>query len=104
MSGTASLRYSASETSRASKREAHPESDPEQAELTIRQMARLFHVSARTLRLYEERDLIVPRREGNARFYRAADQVRMAMILRAKKVGFTLSEINGLIGGNDAAA
>ena len=99
MSGTSSLCYSASETARASKREAHPESETEQAELTISQISRLYGVSLRTLRFYEDRGLIKPRREGNARFYRAADRVRMEMILRGKKLGFTLTEINDLICG-----
>jgi len=51
------------------------------------------------LRFYEDRGLIKPRREGNKRFYRAADRVRMEMILRGKKFGFTLTEIIDLIGG-----
>ena len=98
MSGTSSLGYSASGAARASKREAHPESETGQAELTISQMSRLYGVSPRTLRFYEDRGLIKPRREGNARFYRAADRVRMEMILRGKKLGFTLTEIKDLIG------
>ena len=102
MSGTSSLGYSASAAVRASKREAHPESETGQAELTISQMSRLYGVSLRTLRFYEDRGLIKPRREGNARFYRAADRVRMEMILRGKKLGFTLTEINDLIGGKQA--
>ena len=102
MSGTSSLGYSASETAHASKREALPESETEQAELTISQMSRLYGVSLRTLRFYEDRGLIKPRREGNARFYRAVDRVRMEMILRGKELGFTLTEINDLIGGKGA--
>ena len=102
MSGTSSLGNSASATARASKREAHPESETGQAELTISQMSRLCGVSLRTLRFYEDRGLIKPRREGNARLYRAADRVRMEMILRGKKLGFTLTEINDLIGGKQA--
>jgi DNA-binding transcriptional MerR regulator len=76
--------------------------NPEQAELTISQMSRRYGVSLRTLRFYEDRGLIKPRREGNARYYRGVDRVRMEMILRGKKLGFTLSEINDLIGGNGA--
>ena len=101
MSGTSSIGYSASATARASKREAHPESETG-PEFTISQMSRLCGVSLRTLRFYEDRGLIRPRREGNARFYRAADRVRMEMILRGKKLGFTLTEINDLIGGKQA--
>ena len=82
--------------------EAEPASPDRQAELTISQMSRLYGVSLRTLRFYEDRALIKPRREGNARYYRAADRVRLEMILRGKKLGFTLSEIHDLIGGNGA--
>jgi DNA-binding transcriptional MerR regulator len=70
-----------------------------QAGLTIRQMSQLYAVSPRTLRFYEHRGLIKPSREGNVRFYRPADRVRMEMILQGKKLGFTLTEINDLIGG-----
>ena len=70
--------------------------------MTISQMSRLYGVSLRTLRFYEDRGLIKPRREGNARYYRAADRVRLDMILRGKKLGFTLSEISDLIGGKGA--
>jgi len=77
-------------------------SDSGQAEMTISEMSRLYGVSLRTLRFYEDRGLIKPRREGTARYYRAADRVRMEMILRGKKLGFTLTEIIDLIGGKGA--
>jgi DNA-binding transcriptional MerR regulator len=76
--------------------------DLAQSEMTISQMSRLFGVSLRTLRFYEDRGLIKPRREGNARFYRGADRVRMEMILKGKKLGFTMTEIQDLIGGKGA--
>ena len=76
--------------------------DSAQPELTISQMSRVFGVSLRTLRFYEDRGLIKPRREGNARHYRATDRVRMEMILKGKKLGFTLTEIQDLIGGKGA--
>jgi len=82
--------------------EAEAAAPDRQAELTISQMSRLYGVSLRTLRFYEDRGLIKPRREGNARFYRGPDRVRLEMILRGKKLGFTLSEIHDLIGGNGA--
>ena len=78
------------------------ESESGQAELTISQMSRLYGVSLRTLRFYEDRGLIKPRREGNGRLYSAADRVRLEMILKGKKLGFTLTEINDLIGGKGA--
>jgi DNA-binding transcriptional MerR regulator len=82
--------------------EGRPASDSAQSEMTISQMSRLFGVSLRTLRFYEDRGLIKPRREGNARFYRGADRVRMEMILKGKKLGFTLTEIQDLIEGKGA--
>ena len=102
MSLMSSLGYSARAAAGAPEGAAHAESETGQAELTITQMSRLYSVSLRTLRFYEGRGLIKPRREGNARFYRAADLVRMEMILRGKKLGFTLTEINDLIGGKGA--
>jgi DNA-binding transcriptional MerR regulator len=79
--------------------EDSPAPDSAQAEMTISQMSRAFGVSLRTLRFYEDRGLIKPRREGNGRFYRPADRVRLEMILKGKKLGFTLTEIQDLIGG-----
>jgi DNA-binding transcriptional MerR regulator len=76
--------------------------DSTQQELTISQMSRVFGVSLRTLRFYEDRGLIKPRREGNARHYRANDRIRMEMVLKGKKLGFTLTEIQDLIGGKGA--
>jgi DNA-binding transcriptional MerR regulator len=76
--------------------------DSAQPELTISQMSRVFGVSLRTLRFYEDRGLIRPRREGNARYYRSTDRIRMEMILKGKKLGFTLTEIQDLIGGKGA--
>jgi DNA-binding transcriptional MerR regulator len=79
--------------------ESHLALDSAQPELTISQMSRVFGVSLRTLRFYEDRGLIKPRREGNARYYRASDRIRMEMVLKGKKLGFTLTEIQDLIGG-----
>jgi DNA-binding transcriptional MerR regulator len=81
------------------KEESRVALESEQLELTISQMSRAFGVSLRTLRFYEDRGLIKPRREGNARYYRAGDRIRMEMILKGKKLGFTLTEIRDLIGG-----
>jgi len=82
--------------------EGYAAPDPAQAEMTISLMSLAFGVSLRTLRFYEDRGLIKPRREGNARYYRPADRVRMEMILKGKKLGFTLTEIQDLMGGKGA--
>ena len=65
MSRMSSLGYSAAA---ALEEEVYAESESGEPELTISQMSRLNGVSLRTLRFYEDRGLIKPRREGNARF------------------------------------
>jgi len=70
-------------------------------ESTIGEMARAFGVTLRTLRFYEDRNLLRPRRVGNARYYGGVDRARLAMILKGKQLGFTLAEIADLIGGEN---
>ncbi|MBV9654272.1 MAG: MerR family DNA-binding transcriptional regulator [Acetobacteraceae bacterium] len=50
-------------------------------------------VSARTIRFYEDKALIAPQRAGGARVYTARDRARMVLILRGKRLGFSLREI-----------
>ena len=50
-------------------------------ESTIGEMARAYGVTLRTLRFYEDRNLLRPRRVGNARYYGGVDRARLAMIL-----------------------
>jgi DNA-binding transcriptional MerR regulator len=99
MTRMSSLKHATSAASAALEEVAKKAPDSAQSEMTISETSRLYGVSLRTLRFYEDRGLIKPRREGNARYYRAADRVRIEMILRGKKLGFTLTEINDLIGG-----
>ncbi len=99
MSRLSSLGYSPSASGSATERKLHPKPDPQQEEMTISQMSRLYGVSLRTLRFYEDRGLLGPRRDGSARYYRDGERARMEMILRGKKLGFTLAEISDLIGG-----
>ena len=73
-------------------------------ELTIGEMAREFGVSLRTLRFYEDRGMLQPRREGTSRFYGDLDRLRLQLILKGKQLGFTLSEIRDLIGPGDSAS
>jgi DNA-binding transcriptional MerR regulator len=72
------------------------------AETTIGEMAAEFGVSLRTLRFYEDRKLLRPKREGNMRIYGQGDRLRLSMILKGKQFGFTLTEIAELIGAQDS--
>ncbi len=60
---------------------------------TVTEMAATLGVTARTLRFYEDRGLIAPRRLGTTRVYTARDRARMVLILRGKHLGFSLREI-----------
>jgi DNA-binding transcriptional MerR regulator len=64
---------------------------------TIGDLAREFGVTLRTLRFYEDRGLLSPRRDGTARVYDARDRARLAVILKGKQLGFTLTEIRAMV-------
>lgn len=59
-------------------------------------------VTARTIRFYEVKGLIAPQRVGNNRVYTSRDRARMILILRGKKLGFTLREIKEYLDLYDA--
>ena len=59
---------------------------------TISELAEEFGITTRTIRFYEEKGLISPRREGQRRLYSPADRTRIRLILRGKRIGMTLQE------------
>ena len=63
----------------------------------IGDLAREFDVSLRTLRFYEDRGLISPKRSGSTRLYSNEDRKRLKIIILAKNVGFSLIEIEALL-------
>ena len=56
-----------------------------------------FGVTLRTLRFYEDKNLIQPKRQGVTRLYSRRDRARIKLILLGKKVGFSLREVKQLI-------
>jgi len=60
---------------------------------TVTQLAAELGITARTLRFYEGKGLISPSRLGTTRVYMARDRARMILILRGKRLGFSLREI-----------
>jgi DNA-binding transcriptional MerR regulator len=60
---------------------------------TIRQLTKEFSVTARTLRFYEDEGLIGPERRGQTRIYSVKDRARIMLILRGRRLGFSLAEI-----------
>jgi len=82
--------------------QAAPEGDAvPRGESTISDLARIYDVSLRTLRFYEDKGLLHPRRQGTARFYRPADRIRLELILKGKRLGFTLAEIHELMSSRE---
>ncbi len=63
-----------------------------QKTFSISQLADEFGVSTRTIRFYEEKGFIRPKREGQRRVYSAADRTRIRLILRGKRIGLSLAE------------
>ncbi len=70
--------------------------------LTIRQMCDAFEVTPRTLRFYEQKELLFPIREGTRRLFTRRDRARLTLILRGKRFGFSLEEIRQLLDLYDA--
>ncbi len=64
---------------------------------SISDLSAEFGVTARALRFYEDQGLISPARQGLARIYSKRDRARLAWLVRAKNVGFSLTEIKELI-------
>jgi len=64
---------------------------------SISELTREFGVTARALRFYEDEGLIAPARAGLSRIYSKRDRARLAWIMRAKNVGFSLGEIREMI-------
>lgn len=64
---------------------------------TISDLSDEFGVTARALRFYEDEGLIAPERRGLTRVYSKRDRARLAWIMRAKNVGFSLGEISEMI-------
>ena len=65
--------------------------------MTIRQMCDAYDVTPRTLRFYEAKELLFPKREGQKRLFTKRDRARLKLILRGKRFGFSLEEIRQLL-------
>lgn len=69
---------------------------------TITQLAQEFDVTTRTIRFYEDQGLLNPTRNGQMRVYSPRDRVRLKLVLRGKRLGFSLSEIREMLDMYDA--
>jgi DNA-binding transcriptional MerR regulator len=74
-----------------------PNGAASQSEFTITELAQEFGLTHRALRFYDSRGLLSPQRDGRRRIFTRADRDRLALIVKGKKLGFTLSEISQMI-------
>lgn len=65
--------------------------------MRIGEMAKVYGVTLRTLRFYEDKGLITPKREGTSRLYSRRDRVRLKLILLGRKVGFSLRDVKQML-------
>ncbi len=64
---------------------------------SISELAKEFDLTSRTIRHYEDKSLLEPERIGTQRRYSSGDRVRLQLILRGKRVGFSLDEIKEIL-------
>jgi DNA-binding transcriptional MerR regulator len=70
-----------------------PKRTRSQPSYSIGELAEEFAVTPRTIRFYEAEGLLSPERQGTRRIYRRSDRTRLKLILRGRRLGFTLAEI-----------
>ena len=64
---------------------------------SISDLARELDITTRAIRFYEEQGMLAPERRGQERVYSAKDKVTLKLILRGKRIGFSLAECRELI-------
>lgn len=70
---------------------------------SISELAREFDITPRSIRFYEDKGLLAPARRGQTRVYSGEDRVRLMLILRGKRLGFSLDESRQIIDMYDPA-
>lgn len=70
---------------------------------TISELAEEFDVTTRAIRFYEDEGLLSPQREGTRRIFHGRDRTRLRLILRGKRIGFSLADIREIIDMYDTA-
>jgi DNA-binding transcriptional MerR regulator len=69
---------------------------------SISDLSKEYDITTRSIRFYEDQGLISPQRNGQTRIYSKRDKVRLKLILRGKRLGFTLAETGRLFELYDA--
>lgn len=64
---------------------------------SVPQLARELGITPRAIRFYESKNLLSPNRAGTTRVYTKKDRARLILILRGKRLGFSLAEISDFL-------
>ena len=64
---------------------------------SIGELSKEFDITTRTIRFYESEGLLHPTRNGQTRIYKDQDRISLKLILRGKRLGFSLAESKELI-------
>ncbi|USD21888.1 MerR family DNA-binding transcriptional regulator [Microbulbifer variabilis] len=70
---------------------------------SISELAREFEITTRAIRFYEDKGLLKPERHGQTRVYSPEERIRLKLILRGKRLGFSLDESREIIDMYDPA-
>ncbi|MCL1037811.1 MerR family DNA-binding transcriptional regulator [Shewanella submarina] len=73
-----------------------------QTTYSISDLSKEFDITTRSIRFYEDQGLLKPKRRGQTRIYSLKDRVRLKLILRGKRLGFSLAETRRLFEMYDA--
>ncbi len=73
-----------------------------QVNYSIGELSKEFDITTRSIRFYEDQKLLTPTRKGQTRIYNQRDKVRLKLILRGKRLGFSLAETGRLFELYDA--
>ena len=77
-----------------------PHGSPQQSRQqtwTITELAEEFGITLRAIRHYEDVGLVAPERRGKSRVFHARDRIRLQLILRGRRLGFSLPEIRTIV-------
>ncbi len=72
------------------------------SEYSISDLSKEFDITTRSIRFYEDQGLLAPTRKGQTRIYNQRDKVRLKLVLRGKRLGFSLAETGRLFELYDA--
>ena len=73
------------------------ESSKKERFYTVPELSRELGLTERAIRFYESKGLLAPKRAGNTRIFSYKDRARLIIIMRAKKLGFSLNGIKNYL-------